>query len=160
VGCCLAQQKGSAQREAVDTVNRYVRLRLASAHWAAFSNLIAWEDEPGWDCNWVSDGYAIGSPESTIGAVIIPVKYRRLGLYCHDFAFKLDKRIVTTRYELVKSSGTWKIKAPEPEYPDVSASVLIRLIQIAARNPDETSKHRQQARAVARHLSELIRLKK
>jgi hypothetical protein len=92
--------------------------------------------------------------------VIIPVTYHRLGLYCHDFDFKLEKGTDMTRYEVVKSSGGWKIKTPEPEYPDVSADVLITQLQGAARNSRETAEHRKQAEVIVRQLSDLISLKK
>src|SRR5690349_8516961 len=82
-GCCLAQPKGLAQREAVETVERYVRLRLGGAQWGAFASLIAWEDEPGWDCNWLVNGYSVGAAEKSGNTVIVPVTYDRLGLYCH-----------------------------------------------------------------------------
>lgn len=154
-GCCFAQQRNPG-----DTVDRYVRLRLGSAPWVDFAGLISWDDEPGWDCNWVSNRYTSGLAESKNGAVIIPVTYHRLGFYCHDFDFKLEKRTDIIRYEVVKSSGGWKIKAPEPEYPDVSADVLITQLQIAARDVRETAEHRKQAEALVRQLSDLIGLKK
>jgi hypothetical protein len=108
----------------------------------------------------VSNRYTSGLAVSKDGAVIIPVTYHRLGFYCHDFDFKLRKRTDTIRYEVVKSSGAWKIKAPDPKYPDVFADALIAQLQIAARNPHETAKHRKQAEAIVRQLSDLMGLRK
>jgi hypothetical protein len=144
-----------AASDALATVNRYVRLRLAQAKWKAFVELIAWPDEPGWDCNWVSSGYKVGSVERDSTVLFVPVTYQRLGLYCHDFDFKPENRVETIRYELVNSSGGWKIKAPEPEYPDVAVDLLIQQLQAATRDQHQTPEGRKQAEVVVRQLSAL-----
>ena len=160
VGCCLAQSKGLAEREAVDTVERYVRLRVGGAQWAAFAPLIAWEDEPGWDCNWLVNGYSVGPAERRGGTVIVPVTYDGLGFYCHDFQFNPENRSVALRYEFVKSASQWKIKAPEPKPPDLSVDVQIESLRTIARSPHESAEHRKLAQAMVQRLSELARLKK
>jgi hypothetical protein len=157
-GCCFAQ-KGVAQREAVDTVERYVRLRVSGADWAAFASLIAWEDEPGWDCNWLVDGYSVGRAESASDVFIVPVTYDRLGLYCHDFQFKPESRKVTVRYEVVKTPANWKIKAPEPNPPDLRIDAQIESLRTAARNPHETAEHRKAADSMVQRLSTMTRVK-
>jgi hypothetical protein len=78
---CTKAQEQPGQGDALDTVKRYVELRLGGATWTAFAGLIAWDDEPGWDCNRVTDGYSVGAPEDKGSAVIVPVTYHRLGLY-------------------------------------------------------------------------------
>jgi hypothetical protein len=159
-GCCFEQPKELAQREAVDTVERYVRLRLEGARWAAFAALITWEDEPGWDCNWLVNGYSVGAAEQKGDVVIVPVTYERLGLYCHGSQFKPEHRRVTLRCEVAKSSSGWKIRAPEPNPPELSVSVQIEALRAAARSPHQPAEHRRLAEAMVLPLSELTRLRK
>jgi hypothetical protein len=158
-GCCLAQPKGLVQREAVETVERYVRLRLGGAQWAAFASLVAWEDEPGWDCNLLVNGYSVGTIEKRGDAAVVPVTYDQRGLYCHDFQFKPENRSVTLRYEVVKSPINWKIKAPEPGPPHLSLDVQIDVLRTASRNPNETAEHRKLAEAMVQQLSKAARRK-
>jgi hypothetical protein len=153
VGCGFAQPKGLAQREAVDTVERYVRLRLGGAHWVAFAPLIEWEDEPGWDCNWLVTWYAVGTAEKTDGGVVVPVTYDRIGFYCHDYDFNPEIRKVTLRYQIAESAKGWKIKGPEPDPPDLSVDVQIASLKAAARNRHETATNRKRAEAMVRQLS-------
>jgi hypothetical protein len=145
------------QHEAVDTVNRYVQLRVAAAPWASFATLIAWEDEPGWDCNWLVNGYSVRKAEKRGGTVIVPVTYHRIGFYCHDFDFKRENRNVTLRYEVVKSPTGWTINAPEPDPPDLSVDVQIEALRDIARNSHETAEHRNRAEATLQLLSEFTR---
>jgi hypothetical protein len=63
--------------DAVETVKRYVELRLQGAAWAEFAPLIAWEDEPGWDTYWLVNRYAVGRAEKTGNRVMVPVTYHR-----------------------------------------------------------------------------------
>jgi hypothetical protein len=160
VGCCLAQPKRLAQREAVDTVERYVRLRLGGAQWVAFAPLIVWEDEPGWDCYWLVNGYSVGEAETRGDTIIVPVTYDRLGLYCHDFQFKPENRSVMLRYEVVKSDSRWKIKAPEPDPPDLFVDIQIEALRATARSSHESAEHRELAQAMVQRLSGLTRLNK
>jgi len=71
VGYGLAQPKGLAERKAVDTVERYVRLRLSGAHWVAFAPLIGWEDEPG-DCRGRNTALSDRTGPECTGAVTFP----------------------------------------------------------------------------------------
>ena len=156
VGYGLAQPKGLTERKAVDTVERYVRLRLSGAHWVAFAPLIGWQDEPGWDCNWLVTGYAVGTAEEADGGVV-PVTYDRIGFYCHDYEFKPEIRKVTVRYQLPESAKGWKIKGPEPDPPDLSADVQIASLRAVARDRHEPAANRKRADAMRRQLSTYIR---
>jgi len=54
------------QASAAETLRKYVELRLHNADWKDYSRLVAWPDEPGWDCNWVVDKYSVGTERKTL----------------------------------------------------------------------------------------------
>ena len=91
--------------------------------------------------------------------VIVPVTYNRVGFYCHDFQFKPENRSVTLRYEVVKAASQWKIKAPEPNPPDLSIDVQIESLRTITRNPHESAEYRKLAQSMVQRLSEFVRLK-
>jgi hypothetical protein len=82
--------------------------------------------------------------------------YYRLGLFCYDFDFKANTKKITINYELVKHPSGWKVNAPIPDYPDISADVLIRLLRASAENVNETSERRVQAEATARKVADAL----
>jgi hypothetical protein len=54
-----------SQDEALQTLRRYLELRLHNADWKDYSKFVTWPDEPGWDCNWVVSAYDLGTPKKT-----------------------------------------------------------------------------------------------
>ena len=150
-----ADQKASGdQAQAAQTLERYIQLRLQDADWKEYSKFITWPDEPSWDCKWVVGKYDVGAPDSKGGTIVVPVVYNRLGLFCYDFDFKPDPRVVTINYELVKRPSGWKVNAPIPDYPDISGDVLVKSLTALAGNANETPERRAQAEATARKVAE------
>lgn len=148
------QEVHSRQVQAVLALGRYVRLRTRDADWSEYSKLITWPDEPSWDCKWVARSYRIGPAANRGPSIAIPVVYKRLGLFCYDFDFKPEPKVVTVDYELVKRPNGWKVNAPIPDYPDVGADVLLNSLTTLAKNANETSERRAQAEATARKISD------
>jgi hypothetical protein len=144
------------QDAAEETLQNYVRLRLSNADWKEYSKFVTWPDEPGWDCNWVVDKYSVGLPKKRTKNIIVPVSYKRLGLFCYDFEFTMKSKDVTVDYELVSAPGGWKINSPIPDYPDISAKILLQLLKEKAENRQESSEHRAQFRAAERKLEKAL----
>jgi hypothetical protein len=148
----LKSTDSGGQDTAEKTLQNYVRLRLSNADWKEYSKFVIWPDEPSWDCNWVVDKYRVGLLRKRIKNIIVPVAYKRLGLFCYDFEFTMEPREVTIDYELISGPRGWKINAPIPDYPDISANVLLRSLRQKAETPQESSERQAQFRAVARKL--------
>ena len=163
LACWLMVETAHGQRpqagrlDPVETVNRYVALRLRGAPWADLARLIVWEDEPLWDTYWLVNRYTVGTAENTGNTVTVPVTFHRLGVYSHDVIFKQVNGDVTVRYELVKTPAGWLIKGPEPDLPDLSVDVQIEALRTAAHSQNETAEVRKQAEAMAERLSALTR---
>jgi len=155
-----AQMKAETVRShhgaAVQTLRRYVQLRLENADWNDYSKLVTWPDEPSWDCNWVVAKYEVDAPKQARDRVVVPVLYHRIGLFCYDFDFKPESRTVTVNYELVGVDKVWKVDGPVPDYPDVSADVLLRSLRASAQNAAESSERRAQFSATARKLADVL----
>jgi len=144
------------QDTAVETLRHYLQLRLRNADWKDYSKYVTWSDEPSWDCNWVVRNYDIGMPKKGKHNVVVPVVYKRLGLFCYDFDFSPDLKIVTIKYELVKHRSGWKVNAPVPDYPDISADVLIKSLRASAESSSESQDRRAQFSASACKLSDVL----
>ncbi len=84
--------------------------------------------------------------------VVVPVSYKRLGLYCYDFEFRQDVKVVTVDYKLVRRARGWKVDAPLPNYPDISPDVLIRELTALGANVNETADRRKLAEITARNI--------
>lgn len=152
-----SEDKDSTNRTtaaAVKSLRQYVELRLHNADWVEYSKFVTWPDEPGWDCNWVVRSYFLKSPEERREKVIIPVVYKRLGLFCYDFNFTAQRNTVRVDYELVKHSDTWKVNAPIPDYPDISDRVMVRSLEMKARSGGESTDRRAKFEAAARQIEE------
>lgn len=158
--------RGSGQAEAkvsddrdqvVRTLHRYVQLRLQDANWAEYSKFITWPDEPSWDCKWVTSAHKIGTPVKREQGFAIPVVYTRLGLFCGDFDFKPEPRVVTIEYELVQRPTGWKVSAPVPNYPDIGEGVLVKSLSAMAENANETPERRTKAKTTARKIREALK---
>ena len=145
-----------SQDEALHTLQQYLQLRLHNADWKDYSKFVTWPDEPGWDCNWVVSAYDLGTPKNTQAKIGIPATYKRLGLYCYDFEFKPDQKVVTIGYELVKRPGGWKVSAPIPDYPDISAEVLLKSLRASAEDLHESSERRAQFSEVAHKIADAV----
>lgn len=161
-GHAQSQQKASSvisQDTEVETLRRYLQLRLRNADWKDYSKLITWPDEPSWDCTWVVSKYDLGVPKKGKQNVVVPVVYKRLGLFCYDFEFNPDPKMVTINYELVKRQSGWKVNAPIPDYPDISADVLLKSLKASAENLQESAERRAQFSATARKLEEALKEK-
>jgi hypothetical protein len=141
------------QDEMLETLRRYVQLRLSNADWKEYSKFITWSDEPSWDCNWVVGRYDIGTPKKDEAKVIVPVVDKRLGLFCYDFEFKTDPKVVTINYELVRRPSGWKVNAPIPDYPDISAEVLIKSLKASAADLREPPERRTQFRTTSQNVA-------
>lgn len=135
---CPFLAEASAADTSEKTLSHYLQLRLQDAKWEVYSKLITWPDEPSWDCKWVAEKYELGKMKRTgKSRTIIPVTVKRLGLYCVDFSFSPDPKEVTINYELIKSPSGWKIDEPIPDYPDIGADTLKKLLAAAAESPKE-----------------------
>jgi hypothetical protein len=142
---------------AVQTLQHYIQLRLQDADWKEYSKFITWPDEPSWDCKWVARKDKVGAPIRKGQEVVIPVAYSRLGLFCYDFNFKPEPKLVTINYELVKRAGVWKVDGPIPDYPEIDADVLIRSLNATAEDASETPEHRAEAAATTRKIREALK---
>ena len=154
-----SQQKASSvldQDAAVETLRRYLQLRLCNADWKDYSKFITWPDEPGWDCTWVVSNYEIGVPKKGKRNVIVPVVYKRLGLFCYDFDFNPDPKVVTINYELIERQRDWKVNAPIPDYPDISADVLLKSLRASGENLHQSADRRVKFSATASKLAEAL----
>jgi hypothetical protein len=154
-----SQQKASDksnQYAAVETLRSYLELRLNGADWKEYSKFITWPDEPAWDCNWVISKYDLGPSKKEGEKVMVSVVYMRLGLFCNNLKFELNPKVVTVNYELVKRPNGWKVNAPIPDYPDISADVLIRSLRSLAEKGNEKPERRVQAEATARKLGDVL----
>jgi hypothetical protein len=153
------QEKASgviSQDETVETLKYYLQLRLRNADWNDYSKFITWPDEPSWDCAWVVSKYEIGMPKKEKQKVFVPVVYNRIGQFCYDFEFTPNKKEVTITYELVEQQGVWKVNAPIPDYPDISAEVLLESIKVSGEKPSETVDRRKKYKITARKLLEAL----
>ena len=153
------QQKASGVRSrdaAVETLRRYLELRLQNADWNDSSKFITGPDEPSWDCTWVVSKYDFGVPKKRKQNVIVPVVFKRLGLFCYDFEFNPDPKVVTINYELVERQGDWKVNAPIPDYPDISANVLLKSLRASGEDPRESADRRTKFSATARKIAEAL----
>jgi len=157
-----AQQPRSGQFNPVELVRRYVGLRFNSAQWSDFEAMISWEDESGWDTYWLTDRYTVGAAKKTRTSVIVPVTFRRLGLYSHDFVFKPNQRSVTIQYEVVTTPNGWRIMGPEPgfDFPNLSVYVQIESLLATSRNQSEAIETRELAEATAKLLAGLASRKR
>jgi hypothetical protein len=154
-----SQQKApdkNNQDAAVETLRRYLELRFNDADWKEYSKFITWSDEPAWDCKWVISKYDLGASKEEGEKVIVSVVYNRLGLFCYDFEFEPNPRVVTVKYELVKRPNGWKVSAPIPDYPDISADVLIRSLKALAEKANETPERRVKAKGTVRKLGDAL----
>ena len=153
------QQKASgviSRDAAVETLRLYLQLRLRNADWKDYSKFITWPDEPSWDCAWVVSKYDIGVPKKEKQNVLVPVVYKRTGLFCYDFEFTPDTKVVTINYELVEHQGDWKVNAPIPDYPDFSAGVLLKSLKASGEDSRESADRRAKFSAAARKLADVI----
>ncbi len=144
------------QASAAETLRKYVDLRLHNADWKDYSKFVTWPDEPGWDCNWVVDKYSVGTERKRGSITAIPITYQRVGLFCYDFEFTSEPKTVTVNYELVKRTDGWKINSPLPDYPDISAQVLLDLLTSKASSASESPARQTQFRATARKIAEAL----
>jgi hypothetical protein len=153
-----AEQKASrVQGQAIEALQRYLQLRLQDADWKEYSKLITWPDEPSWDCKWVVGEHDVRGPiYKGQEVVVIPVVYKRLGLFCYDFDFEPGPKVVKINYELVKRGSGWKVNGPIPDYPEIGGDVLIKSLNAAAENANETPERRAQAGAAARKIADAL----
>lgn len=142
------------QDQALRTLRHYIALRLRDADWKEYSKFITWPDEPSWDCKWVASRHKVGTPSGNGQEVSIPVVYSRLGVFCYDFDFKPESRVVTLDYKLVKRPSGWKVNAPIPDYPDVGEDVLVKSLDATAGSASEPPERRGKAEATARKIKE------
>ena len=150
------QKASNGQGQVLQTLHHYVQLRLQDTDWKEYSKFITWPDEPSWDCKWVVGKYDVGAPVNKGENVVVPVVYKRLGLFCYDFDFKPDPKAVTINYELVKRPTGWRVNAPIPDYPDIGGSVLVKLLNASAGNANETPERRAQAEVTARKIADAL----
>jgi len=141
---------------AVETLGRYLQLRLSNAHWNEYSKFITWPDEPAWDCKWVISKYDIRPSKKEGKKVTVPVVYMRLGLFCNKPQFEPSPKVVTVNYELVKRPSGWKVDGPTPDYPEISADVLMRSLMALAEKRGEAPERRAKAEATARKIGEAL----
>ncbi|HVM92158.1 MAG TPA: hypothetical protein VMT67_05060, partial [Terriglobales bacterium] len=97
LACASARGEGQ-KKQAMQTLNRYVVLRLQNADWKEYSKLISWPDEPSWDCNWIVKNYDVSAPVKERERLTIPVVYSRVGLLCDNFDFEPQSKTVTVNY--------------------------------------------------------------
>jgi hypothetical protein len=145
------------QQKAAEVLARYVQLRLRDADWKEYAKFITWSDEPSWDCKWVASKDKLGAPVKKGKAFLIPVVYSRLGLFCYDFDFKSEPKLVTIKYELVKGPSGWKVNAPIPDYPDISSDALIMSLNATAEDTNETPERRAEAEKTVREIREALK---
>jgi hypothetical protein len=140
----------------LNSLRRYVQLRLSNADWKDYSKYITWPDEPSWDCNWVALQYTVGIATNEKEGVTVPVTYKRLGLFCYDFDFKANLNTVTVNYKLVRDTSGWKVDAPIPDYPDISVDVLLASLQASAKDVRESKERRGQFSITAQRIAAAI----
>jgi hypothetical protein len=109
---------------APETLNLYIKLRLSNADWKEYSKYITWPDEPGWDCKWAVESFKTGKPIYKGKDVLIPVRYKRLGLYCEGQHFEPSRTEVTITYKLISTATGWKIDSPDIDYPEIDANAI------------------------------------
>lgn len=151
------ESNANLQYSAVEILDRYIGLRLHDADWKDYSKYIVWPDEPSWDCKWVVIKCDLGTPRKEMDQIIVPVDYVRLGLFCYDFAFTQDVKVVTVNYELVNSPNGWKVKSPIPDYPEISAEELIKSIIAKSKNVNESKERRSQAETAVYKIKDAIK---
>jgi hypothetical protein len=152
-----AEPKVAGDRgQAVRALQRYLHLRLQDADWKEYSKFITWPDEPSWDCKWVESDHKVGAPVRKKQKVVISVVYTRLGLFCDDFDFKPEPKVVTINYELVSRPTGWKVSSPIPDYPDIDGDVLVKSLNATAGNASETPERRAEAETTARKITEAL----
>lgn len=144
------------QDTGVEMLRNYLQMRLRNADWKEYSKFITWPDEPSWDCNWVVNKYEMGIAKKGDKNVVIPVSFNRLGLFCYDFDFNPDPKEVTINYELIKLPSGWKVNAPIPDYPDINADELIKMLRASSENLQETLERRVRYGATARKVEEAL----
>jgi hypothetical protein len=86
----------------------------------------------------------------------VPVVYKRLGLFCYDFDFNPDPKVVTINYELIERQRDWKVNAPIPDYPDISADVLLKSLRASGENLHQSADRRAKFSATAGKLAEAL----
>ncbi len=64
--------------------------------------------------------------------------------------------MVTINYELVECNGDWKVNAPIPDYPDISADVLLKSLIASGEDTRESADRRAKFRATAQKLKEAL----
>ena len=140
----FAQTQGT--RDAQITLRHYIDLRLNWADWNVYSKFITWPDEPGWDCWWVTTDYVAGQARGNSKRVVIPVTYKRLGMFCVDAQFEPGQMADTVKYELIREHGEWKIDGPTPDRPYVGLHAvrnnLSKTISDASESPERRAKAR------------------
>ena len=145
------------QMQAKHTLQHYIELRLQNADWKEYSRYITWPDEPGWDCKWIVERYRVGVAISKGEKIVIPVVSNRLGLFCSDFDFKLDRKSITIRYELVRGPRSWKVNAPIPDYPEIGTKAVLELLRNISGNEQEEPERRAEATRAARELEAALK---
>jgi hypothetical protein len=137
----LQAQEGSSSA----ALKRYIDLRLRWADWNEYSRFITWPDEPAWDCWWVTNGYSIGPAREEAAKTIVPVTYKRIGLYCVDFQFEPSPKVEKISHELVRRGKAWKVDGPIPDHPYVGLRTVRESLEITIADPHEAADRRQQA---------------
>jgi hypothetical protein len=145
------------QDAGVEMLQNYLQMRLRNADWKEYSKFITWPDEPSWDCNWVVSKYEIRTAKKEDNNFVIPVVFNRLGLFCYDYDFNQDPKEVTINYELIELPSGWKVKAPIPDYPEISADELIKALRASAEDSKETPERRARYSATARKVEKALR---
>jgi hypothetical protein len=156
-----SQPKNTAENgkePVLETLRLYVQLRLNDADWKDYSKYITWPDEPSWDCKWVVREYKVGLARNEKEKVTVSVIYKRIGLFCYDFEFKANPDTATVNYELVRVASSWKVNAPVPDYPTISADVLLKSLQASAENVHESRERREQFNITARKIADTLSL--
>lgn len=141
----LSQAQKKSEESATAALNNYITLRLRWADWSEYSRFITWPDEPGWDCWWVAKGYSIAPPRETAAKTIIPVTYKRIGLYCADLQFEPHYKLDKILYQLVRRGRAWKVNGPIPDYPYVGLPTVTASLKQTITGAHETAERKQQA---------------
>jgi hypothetical protein len=146
VSTAQSQPQSRISNSAENVLREYVEARLRWADWKEYSRFITWPDEAGWDCWWVATDYRIGKTVRNGANTIIPVTYRRLGLFCNDFQLQRNPKVEKVNYELVRNGWSWKINGPIPDYPYISVRALDGYLRKEILDPSETTERKTQAR--------------
>jgi hypothetical protein len=152
----VERKTSGGQDQALQTLRRYLELRIQDADWQQYSKFITWPDEPSWDCKWVLNKYEIGTPVSDGEGITVSVVEHRLGSFCNDSEFNPDPRVAKIEYRLVSEPSGWKVSAPIPDYPDIGADTVIKSLSTLARNTNETPERRAKAKVAAARLRESL----